>query len=236
MKHIGTSGWHYAHWKGPFYPKDLASKKFLEFYIQTFSTVEINRTFYSLPAKKVFLDYAKRVPKRFVFAVKASRYITHIKRLKNPKTPLKRLFSRIEGLGSHLGPILFQLPPRWKVNLERLESFLKALPKGHRYVFEFRDESWWVKEVYSLLKKYRAAFCIYELEGVKTPLVITTNFVYVRLHGPGLAYAGKYSSQTLKKWAHLFRKTKKDVYCYFDNDQKGYAALNAQALNRLMKK
>ena len=235
---IGTSGWHYDHWKGPFYPSNLSSKKYLDYYIHVFSTVEINRTFYSLPKRKVFLEYAKKVPISFIFAVKASRFITHTKRLKDPKIPLRRLFSRIDVLKSHLGPILFQLPPHWKLNLERFHLFLKALPKGYRYAFEFRDSSWWVEEIYDLLKQYNAGFCIYELEGIITPSIATADFIYVRLHGPKGAYAGKYSLQSLKKWAHFFQQTAnkgKDIYCYFDNDEAGYAAINAKTLNRLLK-
>ena len=236
--YIGTSGWHYDHWKGPFYPSDLASKGFLDHYLKFFSTVEINRTFYGLPLRKVFTGYAKKVPAAFVFSVKASRFITHVKRLKNPKLPLRRLFSRIEGLGPHLGPILFQLPPNWKVNVERLHSFLKALPRGRRYVFEFRDSSWLVEEVYELLKRYGAGFCIYELDHFITHVVETADFIYVRLHGPKAAYGGKYSLAALKKWARLFRQAAskgKDVYCYFDNDEAGYAALNAKTLKQLLK-
>lgn len=236
--HIGTSGWHYEHWKGPFYPRDLSSKNFLSFYIDSFSTVEINRTFYSLPKREVFAGYSKKVPARFIFSIKASRFITHVKRLKDPKLPLRRLLSRVQGLGPHLGPILFQLPPHWKLNLERLHSFLKALPKGHRYAFEFRDTSWLVEETYALLKQSRSAFCIYEFEDTLTPLITTANFIYVRLHGPEGAYAGKYSLKELKKWARFFRKQAnqgKDIYCYFDNDEAGYAAMNAKTLMQLLK-
>lgn len=232
--YIGTSGWHYDHWRGPFYPEDLPSKGLLDFYVRSFSTVEINRTFYSLPEKRVFTDYAKRVPASFIFSVKASRYITHVKRLKDPKLSLSRLFSRIRGLGRHLGPVLFQLPPKMQVNPERLETFLKALPKGHRYVFEFRHLSWFVEEIYELLRKYNAAFCISELGDLVTPTIVTADFVYVRLHGPKGAYAGKYSLPALKKWARFFQKQKKDVYCYFDNDEAGYAVMNAKTLQSIV--
>ena len=151
---------------------------------------------------------------------------------------MRRLFSCIEGLGPHLGPILFQLPPNWTLNFERFHTFLKTLPKGHRYAFEFRDSSWFVEEIYELLKKYGVAFCIYELGDIITPKIVTANFIYVRLHGPAGAYAGKYSLRTLKKWGRFFHQTAnagKDVYCYFDNDQAGYAALNGKTLNKLLK-
>lgn len=235
--HIGTSGWHYAHWKGPFYPTKIADKQLLGFYMEHFATVEINRTFYSLPQKSVFDGYAKAAPKGFIFAVKASRFITHVKRLTDPKAPLKRFFTAIEGLKKHLGPILFQLPPNWKVNSERLEAFLKSLPKGHRYTFEFRDESWLREDIYALLRKHNAAFCIYELDHFLTPSLITADFLYVRLHGPGSAYSGNYSKAALKKWASLFQKEAKkgkDIYCYFDNDQAGYAPKNALELMKIL--
>ncbi len=235
--YIGTSGWHYDHWKGPFYPKKCTD--LLGQYLQTFSTVEINRTFYSLPDKKVFLGYAKRAPQRFLFAVKASRFITHIKRLKNVKGPLKKFFFRIEGLGKYLGPILFQMPPRWKINLPRLEAFLKLLPKKHRYAFEFRDVSWLNESTYKLLQKYGAAFCIYEFGDIKTKPIITAPFIYVRLHGPDGEYAGNYSHAKLKKWAAFFRKQAKqgkDIYCYFDNDEAGYAPKNAKTLRGILRK
>ena|SRR5579885_817413 len=236
--HIGTSGWHYAHWKGSFYPKGVSEKNFLKHYLEHFSTVEINRTFYSLPKKKVMEVYAEIAPRGFIYSVKASRFITHVKRLKDPKEPLKRFFGVVSGLKKHLGPILFQLPPHWKVNPERLESFLKSLPKGYRYTFELRDESWLQEDIYKLLRKYKAAFCIYELGHFITPSTVTSNFIYVRLHGPSGAYGGDYSRQTLKKWASFFRreaKKGKDIYCYFDNDEAGYAAKNALELKAILK-
>lgn len=235
--YIGTSGWHYSHWKGPFYPKDLTDKQLLFFYIKHFSTVEINRTFYSLPKKEVFTTYAKAVPKDFVFSVKASRFITHIKRLKDPKAPLKNFFTAVKGLKKHLGPILFQLPPRFKSNPERLEAFLKALPKNHRYTFEFRDPSWLNPTIYALLKKYNAAFCIYEFDHLQTPMIITADFTYIRLHGPKGAYQGNYPTSTLKKWARVILTEKKkgrDVFIYFDNDEAGYAPKNARALKAFL--
>lgn len=232
---IGTSGWHYSHWKGPFYPKDLPEKHFLEHYVQHFSTVELNRTFYSLPKRKVFEDYGATVPRSFLFSVKASRYITHNKKLKDPKLPLRRFFHAVTGLKKHLGPILFQLPPHWKANPERLETFLKALPKRYRYAFELRDPRWLTDEIYLLLKRYRAALCIYDFEGSASPKILTAPFVYIRLHGPkSAAYQGRYSMAALKKWAAWIRKQECDVYCYFDNDQAGYAALNALELAKLL--
>ena len=235
--HIGTSGWHYMHWKGPYYPKDLPAKDFLSQYAEDFQTVEVNNTFYKLPEISTLKHWKGTVPKDFIFSVKASRYITHVKKLKDPKSSLKKFFSRMEYLKKNLGVILFQLPPKWGLNLERFETFLQALPKGYRYAFEFRETSWLSKDVYKLLKKRGHALCLYEFAGVKTPLLVTAKFIYVRLHGPKGAYQGSYSSRALDKWAKQFLEWKKkgiEVYCYFDNDEKGYAAQNAlQLLKKL---
>lgn len=231
--YIGTSGWHYTHWKGPYYPKDLAAKDFLSFYIEEFETVEINNTFYKLPELSTIKTWKSSVPKPFLFSVKASRYITHVKRLKDPKQTLKNFFDRIKHLKPKIGVILIQLPPKWGLNLDRFEAFLKALPKGYRFAFELRDESWLCDPVYQLLRKHNCALCLYEIAGKKPPKILTANFVYVRLHGPKSAYQGSYSSKQLDKWAKDFltwRKQGLDVFCYFDNDEKGYAPKNALSL------
>ena len=182
--YIGTSGWHYDHWKGPFYPKDLSATGFLEHYAGLFPTAEINNSFYRLPEEKTLAGWRETTPKGFVFSVKASRYLTHMKKLKDPDEPLERLLDRVSALGDKLGSILFQLPPRWKINSERLESFLDVLPENHRYAFEFRDASWFDDEVYGLLTEYGASFCVYDLDGQTSPKEVTADFVYVRLHGP----------------------------------------------------
>ena len=231
--HIGTSGWHYKHWKGSFYPKDLSEGDFLGYYAQCFHTAEINNTFYQLPEKEAVDQWRDMAPKDFICSVKASRYITHMKKLKDPEQSLSNFMDRIERLGDKLGPILFQLPPRWRVNLERLESFLKVLPEGHRYAFEFRDPSWFDEKVSEALKSKGAAFCVYDLEGRQSPQLLTGDFVYIRLHGPDGAYQGRYDEKTLSDWAESFSDwagQNKEVYCYFDNDEKGYAVQNALAL------
>ena len=234
--HIGTSGYNYKHWRGPFYPEDLTQKKWLEFYAERFQTLEINNTFYNLPEKKTFEKWRDSVPQHFTFAVKASRYITHMKKLNEPKDALLNLFDHVQVLQDKFGPILFQLPPKWNVNIERLETFMDLLPKEFRYVFEFRDDSWWTEEVYELLSKADATFCLFELAGQQTPKELTSDLVYVRLHGPGDAYEGQYDSQTLSGWAGAFttwRKQNKSIYCYFDNDQNGYAAQDAWKLKEM---
>ncbi len=231
--HIGTSGWNYDHWIGPFYPEDIDRQDMLSYYAKHFKTVEINNTFYNLPECKTFEQWRETVPKRFLFACKASRYITHMKKLKDPAQPLKRFMSGVEALGDRLGPILFQLPPSWGCNPERLKTFLEALPAGRRYSFEFRDESWFDERIYDLLREHNAAFCLYELAGRRSPVEVTADFVYIRLHGPEGAYEGQYDGRTLNGWARRFqgwREDGLDIYCYFDNDQKGYAAADAARL------
>lgn len=238
MIHIGTSGWHYGHWVGPFYPPGTSPRDFLSYYTGYFHTVEINSSFYRLPQKSTFEQWRSSVPSGFIFAVKASRFITHMKKLKDPETALTAFMERTSGLQDKLGPILFQLPPNWQRNLERLRLFLSALPGGYRYAFEFRDPSWFHPEVYQTLAEHGAAFCIYELAGLSSPRELTADFVYLRLHGPGDAYSGCYPSETLDRWADLFlgwREADKETYCYFDNDELGYAAANAAELQELVK-
>jgi uncharacterized protein YecE (DUF72 family) len=237
--YIGTSGWHYDHWKGPFYPADLPADQFLAAYVQHFKSVEINSTFYGLPETATLKTWRDTAPAGFIFAVKASRYITHMKKLKDPQEPLDNLLGRVEALGDSLGPILFQLPPNWNFNAERLASFLDALPGGFRYAFEFRNESWFNGRAVDLLADHNAAFCIYQIAGRDSPRQVTANFVYVRLHGPGdNAYQGNYNTQTLSGWARAlsgWAREGRDAYCYFDNDQNGYAARNAADLRDMLK-
>lgn len=235
--HIGTSGWNYKHWKGPFYPEDLSNKKLLPYYAERFSTVEVNNSFYKLPSRDTFSDWRKAVGKAFTFAVKGSRFITHMKKLKDPEEPIERLMDRVEGLGSTLGPILFQLPPNWRCNPERLAHFLDKLPRKHRYAMEFRDESWWNEDVYALLKDHNVAFCAFHLAGQKSPHKLTADFAYVRLHGPEGKYGGRYDTRGLQEWKKAFPAWLghvKEIYCYFDNDDSGYAPQDALKLNEMM--
>lgn len=236
--YIGTSGWRYKHWIGPFYPDSVPDGQFLEYYTDHFSTVEINNSFYRLPTSKMLTKWRDTVPDNFTFSVKASRFITHMKKLKDPKKPVHSFLRRIKILDDKLGPILFQLPPSWKINIERLSSFLEILPKDYRYTFEFRDPSWFDSKVYEILSKYEAAFCIYELDGRLSPKEVTTDFVYIRLHGPEGAYKGQYKTDMLNKWAYAFHEWKsqgKQIYCYFDNDEAGYAVEDALRLKKIIK-
>lgn len=235
--HIGTSGWHYKHWCGPFYEARLPASKMLACYLQHFDTVELNNTFYRLPTRAALEAWYAQTPNHFCFAAKASRFLTHNKKLREPENALLNLLPLLEILKEKLGPILFQLPPKWRVNPERLDEFLGALPTNHRYTFEFRNPTWDMPEVYEILRRHRAAYCIYELAGFHSPLEVTTDFAYVRLHGPGGKYQGSYSEARLRTWAVRIREwqqTLRGVYVYFDNDQAGYAAQNALELKRLV--
>ena len=234
---IGTSGWHYPHWRGPFYPEKFPASKMLEFYTRYFDTVELNNTFYRLPTEHGVKEWRAGVPKGFLFAAKGSRYLTHMKKLKDPEAGVAKYFDRIGALGNKLGPIVFQLPPHWEVNTERLEAFLEALPRRRHYAFELRDPSWHTAEVYRILRRHRAAFCMFEIAGFRSGYELTANFTYIRLHGPGDAYQGSYPPRTLKAWAKRIREWQHDlreIYVYFDNDQAGYAAKNALNLKRLL--
>lgn len=235
--YIGTSGWHYRHWRERFYPATLASAQWLQFYRAQLNSVEINNSFYRLLDADVVREWRTQVPRDFVFAVKGSRFITHNKKLKDPAEPLRRFMAPLKAFGAHLGPIVFQLPPHWGVNLERLEAFLRALPQRQRFSFEFRNGDWHNEAVYTLLRRHNVAFCIFQLAGFTTPFVTTADFVYVRLHGPGGKYQGSYHAQTLKAWARRalsWTDAGRDVYIYFDNDQAAHAVHNAITLRRYL--
>jgi len=235
---IGTSGYHYKHWLGTFYPPKTPAAKMLPYYVQHFDTLELNNSFYRLPTVAAFASWRDATPGNFVFSVKASRFITHNKKLKDPENALDNILLRAAHLGKKLGPVLFQLPPHWKVNAGRLEGLLEVLPRNHRYVFEFRETSWMTAEIYRLLRRFNAAFCIYELAGYQSPYEITADFAYVRLHGPDAGkYQGSYSNSVLRQWADRIDEwsTKlKSIYLYFDNDQAGYAAHNAMTLRKML--
>ncbi len=234
--HIGTSGWSYKHCKGTFYPEGTKIKDQFPYYISHFNTVELNNSFYMLPKKETFLHWKNIIPDDFRYVVKASRYITHVKKLQDPMESIARFFEHTLLLGKKLGAILFQLPPNLKANPYVLEAFLQQLLKSHRYVFEFRNPDWYQKIIYGLLRQYNCAFCIYELAGHLSPREVTADFVYLCLHGPGDKYQGSYSDETLRQWARQCKtwiKTK-DVYVFFDNDQEGYTAFNASKLSHLV--
>jgi uncharacterized protein YecE (DUF72 family) len=234
---IGTSGWSYRHWRGPFYPEELPANQHLCFYAERFDTVEVNGTFYRLIARATLAGWRAQTPQGFVFACKASRYLTHMKRLKDPPQGVSRFFERVDALEEKLGPIVFQLPGRFRPDVERLAAFLDALPDGHRYAFEFRDPAWFQPAILDLLRGRNAALCLYEFAGQEAPLEVTADFVYVRLHGPEGPYQGCYADPALETWARRldgWRQHGRDVWCYFDNDDRGFAPRNALRLKELL--
>lgn len=235
--HIGTSGWDYKHWRGVFYPAKSTTSR-LTFYSQSFTTVEVNSSFYHLPTKEAVESWGKSVPSDFVFAIKASRLITHLKKLENVQKEVEQLLERFCFLGKKLGPFLFQLPPYWKSDSERLRNFVKGLPTQQRYVFEFRHPSWYNTEIYRILEKYQAVLCIHDHQDGASPQRLTTDLAYVRLHGPQGQYQGKYTEADLELWTEKiigWMKDKIKVYAYFNNDQNGFAIENANRLIQLVK-
>ncbi len=236
--HVGTSGWHYKHWKGTFYPEKTKDSEQLAYYLKYFRTVELNNPFYRLPTAKTFEGWRKAVPDDFIFSVKVSRFITHLKKLHETEESLATFVSNAGALKQKLGPLLFQLPPGWQINEERLGEFLKTLPRDRQCTFEFRNPTWYSNAIFKLLEKHNCAFCIYELAGHRSPEAVTADFVYIRLHGPGKGkYEGSYPDKTLEKWAEKclgWAAEKRDVYIYFDNDQFGYAAFNALKLGAMV--
>ena len=229
---VGTSGWQYDDWRGRFYPEDVPRRAWLRWYAGRFDTVEVNNTFYRLPAARTFDAWQAEVPAGFTFALKFSRYGSHMKRLRAPRGTLGRFLRRAERLRARLGPILVQLPPRWRADPGRLAAFLDAAPRGYRWAVELRDPSWLSDAVYRVLADHDAALCIHDLLAGH-PRVVTTGWVYLRFHGRH--YAGRYAPATLRAWARWIRARLAgglDVYAYFNNDVGGAAVLDAADLRR----
>jgi uncharacterized protein YecE (DUF72 family) len=235
---VGCSGWQYKHWRGDFYPADLPPSQWFAHYARTFDTVEINNSFYRLPETATFEKWAAQAPAGFVYAVKASRFLTHMKKLKDPEAPVALLFERMAPLEERLGPVLYQLPPGWKLNQERLEHFLQVLPRGVRHVVEFRDPSWYTDGVYARLEQSRVSLCLHDMRGSATDKRRVGSFVYVRFHGAADAkYGGAYSERQLRDWAEWLnaqRAQRIDVYAYFNNDVGGHAPRDAVTLRRFL--
>jgi uncharacterized protein YecE (DUF72 family) len=235
--YIGCSGWEYPHWRGSFYPPDLPHSRWLEHYQQTFDTVEINRTFYRLPAPATFASWRRRVPAGFVFAVKASRFLTHMKKLKDPHDAVQRLFEAARSLGPALGPVLYQLPPRWRVNPDRLTTFIAALPTDARHAFEFRDVSWYEEQVLAALDRPGLTMCLHDMPGSRTDRCRVGGFRYVRFHGADAKYGGRYTVESLEDWAGWLNRELRagcDVFAYFNNDVGGHAPRDAVRLRSLL--
>ena len=234
---IGCSGWQYKHWKGDFYPGVLPQTRWFEHYASVFDTVELNSTFYRLPEREVFSAWRERAPAGFEFAVKASRFLTHMKKLKDPDEPVERLFSRMRALGRHLGPVLYQLPPGWKVDRDRFRHFLDALPSDARHVVEFREPTWYEPWIEALMMSRRVALCLHDMTGSATGRKEPGPFVYVRFHGASRKYGGSYDDAHLREWAGWLSERRAegcDVYAYFNNDVGGHAPRNALTLRCML--
>jgi uncharacterized protein YecE (DUF72 family) len=236
--HIGTSGWHYKHWLGEFYPAGFRASEMFAWYAREFHTVEINNTFYRLPEEKTFVAWRNMAPPQFLFALKASRFLTHLKRLKDPVAPVELFLSRAKHLRPHLGPVLFQLPPRWRLDLGRLAEFLKCLPRNLAFAIEFRDLSWYADAVYQLLGRHNVALCLHDWGNEKWPQELTADFTYVRFHGMDGRYGGSYPERVLALWARLLEDWMSrsfQVFVYFNNDIGGHAIRNARCLRAMLR-
>lgn len=236
---IGTSGWSYNHWYGRFYPEELAKNKWFEYYAEHFDTVEVNNTFYQLPREITFENWRKKAPKNFLYTVKANRYITHIKRLKDTSAELKRFFERANLLKQKLGPVLYQLPPSMHKDLDLLGSFIRLLPKRTAAVFEFRHKSWYSEDTFKLLGKSSVGFCIHDMPDVQSPRIVTGKIIYIRFHGSTGRYSGNYSKSAIQRWADWLTEQVKavpNIFAYFNNDLGGYAVRNAKQLKELLNK
>jgi uncharacterized protein YecE (DUF72 family) len=235
---IGTSGWHYDSWRGPFFPTGLPLKNQLQYYASQFGTAELNGVFYRTPTPEAVNSWRDQTGNDFVFAWKASKFITHWKRLsENSVNSLELLEDRLSLLGDKAGPILFQLPPQFQADAGRLASFFKLLSNKRRYSFEFRHPSWYTPKIFRLLSDQNISLCISDHHDAPAPWRRTADFVYVRGHGPGGRYKGHYRTDTLADWSRRIRSWKKqncEVYVYFDNDQKSAAPADALKLRQLL--
>ena len=231
---VGCSGWQYKHWKGDFYPRDIPLREWLTFYSRAFDTVEINNSFYRLPPEGVFGEWRARTPARFLFAVKASRFLTHMKKLKDPQEPVERLFSRAAELHGKLGPVLYQLPRQLPKNVARLSAFLEVLPPRVRHAIEFREPSWYDDEVMELLRRHNVALCLHDMPGSETPRLRTAQFAYIRFHGATGRYDGAYAMGALESWADWLMAHNVPAFIYFNNDMGGHAPRDARKLIDLL--
>lgn len=236
---VGTSGWQYADWRASFYPPRMPLGCWLEYYAERFATLEVNNAFYRLPEKQTFSSWRERTPPGFVFAVKASRYLTHIRRLRDPAEPVERLVERLQGLGEKLGPVLLQLPPTLKIELSALDETLACFPATVRVAVEFRHTSWFVDDAADLLARHHAAYCLADRPGLRAPEWRTTNWGYIRFHEGRAAPRPCYGKAALTSWARRLSElfgSELDVYAYFNNDPHGCAPKNAASFVRLLER
>lgn len=235
---IGTSGWTYAGWRGIFYPRDVPKRQWLAWYSEQFNTAEINGSFYRTPSLAAVRSWGDQTPEDFTFAWKASKFITHWKRLSEAcRNSLELMETRLAVLEPKVGPILFQLPPHFQIDAKRLAAFIKLLKKRRKYVFEFRHPSWYVPAIFGILEDHNIALCFSDHHDAPAPWDVTAKHVYIRGHGPTGKYRGRYSKETLSKWSRSIRtwlRKKREVYCYFDNDQKSAAPKDARQLQSML--
>lgn len=227
---VGTSGWQYDHWRGEIYPADLPKKRWFEHYARHFDTVEVNATFYRVPAREVFAAWKAQAPPGFLYALKFSRFATHRKKLRDPEQTLDHYLQRSDALGDRTGPLLLQLPPGWHAAPDRLDAFLAKAPRRHRWAVEVRDATWLCEPVYEVLRRRRAALCVHDLLPAH-PRVVTAGFTYLRYHG--VSYGGSYSDRQLARearWIEAQLEQGVDVFAYFNNDLGGHAVRNALSL------
>jgi uncharacterized protein YecE (DUF72 family) len=235
MIRVGCSGWIYRHWRERFYPKTLRVTQWFAYYARQFDTVEINNTFYRLPSARAFDAWREQAPEEFIYAVKASRFLTHMKKLKDPEEPIERILGRARRLGPTLGPVLYQLPRGWRCNLERLAAFFAALPDDMSHVMEYRRADWLCDEVFDLMREHKIGLCIHDLLP-DHPRIVTSDVAYIRFHGSGVKYGGSYPPAQLRRWADWVTDqaaSGRRVFCYFNNDAEAHAVRNAQALRKL---
>jgi uncharacterized protein YecE (DUF72 family) len=235
--HVGCSGWVYRYWRGLLYPEGLPQKRWFERYAEEFGTVEINASFYRLPASTTFDGWREKAPDGFRYAVKVNRFITHLKKLVGVEEALSEFATLARRLEGKLGPLLFQLPPSLRLDLDRLEAFLKILPRDLTNVFEFRDKSWYVPETYALLDRYGASFCVHDMPGSKTERMAVGPAAYIRFHGGEGKYWGRYSDEALLGWSHwILQQVEhgRSAWCYFNNDVHGHAIEDARTLKSMI--
>jgi uncharacterized protein YecE (DUF72 family) len=236
---IGTSGWTYDGWRGPFYPQKVPKKDWLAWYSGQFPTTEINGSFYRTPSLEAVRAWRDHTPANFLFAWKASKFITHWKRLSEKSAnSIELMETRLEALAPKVGPVLFQLPPQFAKQRDRLADFLDMLPHRYLYAFEFRHRSWYEDDVLELLRKRDVALCLSDHHDAPAPWEVTARHVYVRGHGPDGRYRDNYPDQALRAWARDIRKwqrQRRTVFVYFDNDQKSAAPTDARRLMQMLK-
>lgn len=238
--YVGTSGWTYGDWRGPFYPPETPKRRWLEWYGTQFLSTEINGSFYRTPSLETVRAWREQTPEGFIFAWKASKFITHWKRLSEKSAgSIELMETRLEALGPKAGPVLFQLPPNFRADGARLADFLVMLPKTYAYAFEFRNASWYADEIFSILHAHDVSLCLSDHHDAPAPWEATASHVYVRGHGPTGEYRGAYPETVLRRWAReiaAWARQGRRVYAYFDNDQKSAAPKDALRLRDMIEK